>query len=66
MAYKLSEVQAMSNEDLITALVNNAVRIAHQNGNTTKSQLQDEKRIVAELSERLSLDEKLLLEKLSK
>lgn len=65
-AYKVSEIKAMTSEELISALVNTSVRIAHQNGRPTKIQLQDEKRIVAELSTRFNLDEEALTEKLSK
>lgn len=65
-AYKVSEIKAMTGEELISALIYNSVRIAHQNGRPTKIQLQDEKRIVAELSARFNLDEATLTEKLSK
>ncbi|MFJ7982381.1 hypothetical protein ACIQ1D_19145 [Lysinibacillus xylanilyticus] len=64
--HKVSEIKEMDNEELITALVNNSVKIAHRNGRATNIQHTNELRFVKELSERFNLDEAKLIELLSK
>lgn len=64
-AYKVSEIKEMTNEELISTLVYNGIRMAHKFGRPTKAQLTNEDRIVIELSSRLGLDETKLLEQLN-
>ena len=63
--YKVSELKEDSVEGLIAKLVYNSVSMAHRGGGT-KVEVQNEQRIIKELSTRIGIDAEVLLEKISK
>lgn len=63
---KVSEINEMSNEELISVIVDVAVQVAHRGGTQTQALRKSEERAINELSARLDLNKEKLLELLDR